>query len=58
MAFTPGCIANWKTSGRPDPLKDYYFQTSKPIKVFKGQLLEIEPIFREKKTENTSLKDF
>ncbi len=49
---------NWKTSGRPDVLKDYYFQTSKPIKVFKDKLLEIEPIWRQKKVEQTKLADF
>lgn len=39
-------------------LKDYYYQTSKPIKVFKDQLLEIEPIWREKKQEHVKLADF
>lgn len=39
-------------------LKDYYYQTSKPIKVFKDQLLEIEPIWREKKQEHIKLADF
>ena len=56
--FSPAIICNWKTSGRGDILKDYYFQTSKPIKVFKGQLLEIEPIWRDKPHERVQLKDF
>jgi len=38
--------------------KDYYFQTSKPIKIFKGQLLEIEPIWKEKFHDHVQLKDF
>ena len=41
-----------------DTLKDYYFQTSKPIKVFKGQLLEIEPVWRIKIQDGIQLKDF
>lgn len=39
-------------------LKDYYYQTSKPIKVFKDQLLEIEPIWKEKKHDHIKLADF
>jgi serine/threonine protein kinase len=39
-------------------LKDYYFQTSKPISVFRDQLLEIEPIWKEKKSDQTRLTDF
>lgn len=39
--FDPSHIVNWKTTGRGDVLKDYYFQTSKPIKIFKDQFLEI-----------------
>jgi hypothetical protein len=56
--FSPGSICNWKTSGRSDVLKDYYFQTSKPISVFRDQLLEIEPIWKEKKTDPIQLSDF
>lgn len=57
-SFDPGCIVNWKTCGRHDPLKDYYFQTNKPIRVFQDQLLEIEPIWRNKKADRIRLSDF
>jgi hypothetical protein len=40
-AFVPASISNWKTVAPGDILKDYYFQTSKSLKVFRGQLLEI-----------------
>ena len=39
-------------------MKDYYFQTSKPIKVFRGQYLEIEPVWKDRVVENVGLKDF
>lgn len=54
----PGTICNWKTSGRVDILKDYYFQTNRPISVFKEQLLEIQPIWREQKPNPVKLSDF
>ena len=56
--FDPGSICNWRTSGRMDPLKDYYFQTNRPIRVFQDQLLEVEPIWRSKKTDHIHLSDF
>ena len=58
--FAAGSICNWKTTGRSDILKDYYFQTSKPISIFKGQLLEIEPIWKPKsiETQAVQLRDF
>jgi hypothetical protein len=37
--FVPSQIVNWRTSGQGDVLKDYYFQTNNPIKVFQGQML-------------------
>jgi serine/threonine protein kinase len=54
----PSTILNWKTIGRGDILKDYYFQTNKTLKVFQGQILEIEPIWRNHKIENIKLSDF
>lgn len=45
--------------GRGDVLKDYYFQTNRPIKVFKGQLLEIEPIWKTVRSSGRiQLSDF
>jgi len=32
-------IENWKTIGSGDILKDYYFQTNKNLKPFKGQVI-------------------
>ena len=34
-------IEGWRTVAPGDVLKDYYFQTEKSLKVFKGQVLEI-----------------
>ena len=41
-----------------DILKDFYFQTNKPVSVFKGQVLQIEPIWREHQPQNISLANF
>lgn len=54
--FEPSSICNWKTLNH-DILKDYYFQTNKSLEVFRGELIEIEPIMRRKIDEIT-LQDF
>ena len=51
-------IENWKTVGKVDLLKDYYFQLDKPMSVFKGEVLEIEPIWRTKPPRTVQIKDF
>lgn len=39
-------------------LKDYYFQTGKSLKCFKGQIIEIEPIWRRVRHTQVKLSDF
>lgn len=45
--FDPALIENWKTVAPGDALKDYYFQTGKSLKPFKGQILEIQPVWKK-----------
>ena len=51
-------IENWKTISPGDILKDYYFQTNNPLNVFKGQVLEIEPIWKKAKNPVVKLSHF
>jgi serum/glucocorticoid-regulated kinase 2 len=41
---------------RPD--QDYYFQTGKPLKCLRGQILQVEPIWRQPQRGRTQLSDF
>lgn len=41
-----------------DALKDYYFQTGRTLKAFKGQILEIEPIWKKPRGHEVKLSDF
>lgn len=56
--FDPSTIENWKTVSPGDALKDYYFQTGKSLKPFKGQIIEIEPIWRKPVHREVRLSDF
>jgi hypothetical protein len=41
-----------------DVLKDYYFQTNKPLRCFKGQVIEVEPIWKQPRKHQIRLSDF
>ena len=51
-------VENWRTVGKVDYLKDYYFQTEKPMTVFRGEILEIEPIWHCRSGKTVQIRDF
>lgn len=57
-AFDLREIENWKTVSKVDYLKDYYFQLEKPMSVFKGEVIEIEPIWRVRTNRTVQIRDF
>ena len=41
-----------------DHLRDYYFQLDKPMTVFRGEVIELEPIWRVRPTKMVQIRDF